>query len=120
MVNRKKLVVGTVAVAAVLTLGAGTAVIAQQGSLTGREDEAPGHDDTAAEQPITGPSLEKASQAALAHVGGGKVTGTETGDEEGFYEVEITRADGGQVDVHLNRNFDVLGTEDENATEDGS
>ena len=119
MVNRKKLVVGTVAVA-VLTLGVGTAVIAQQGSLTGREDEASGRDDAATEQPITGPSLEKASQAALAHVGGGKVTETETGDEEGFYEVEITRADGGQVDVHLNRNFDVLGTEDENATEDGS
>jgi uncharacterized membrane protein YkoI len=118
MVNRKKLVVGTVVVA-VLTLGAGTAVIAQQGSLTGREDEAPGHDDATAEQPITGPSLERASQAALAHVGGGKVTETETGDEEGFYEVEITRPDGGQVDVHLDRNFHVLGTEDEGATEDG-
>ena len=119
MVNRKKLVAGAAAVA-VLTLGAGTAVMAQQGLLTGQEDEAPGRDDDATEQPITGSSLEQASNAALTHVGGGKVTETEVGDEEGFYEVEVTRADGSQVDVHLNRDFDVLGTEGDGATEDDS
>jgi uncharacterized membrane protein YkoI len=114
-VNRKRLLAG-VAAAAVLTLGIGTAVAAQQG----QEDEAPGRDDDAAEQPITGSPLEKASEAALDHVGGGEVTGTEVGDEEGYYEVEVTRADGSQVDVHLDRGFDVLGTEGDGATEDGS
>ena len=113
--NRKRLLAG-VAAAAVLTLGIGTAVAAQQG----QEDEAPGRDDDAAEQQITGASLEKASEAALDHVGGGEVTGTEVGDEEGYYEVEVTRADGSQVDVHLDRGFDVLGTESDGATEDGS
>ena len=113
--NRKRLLAG-VAAAAVLTLGIGTAVAAQQG----QEDEAPGRDDDAAEQPITGSPLEKASEAALDHVGGGEVTGTEVGDEEGYYEVEVTRADGSQVDVHLDRGFDVLGTEGDGATEDGS
>ncbi len=118
MVNRKKLVAGA-AVAAVLILGAGTAVAAQQGTLSGQENEAPGRDDDATEKPITGSSLEQASQTALAHVGGGEVTGTEVGDEEGYYEVEVTRDDGSQVDVHLDRGFDVLGTEGD-ATEDGS
>ena len=112
--NRKKLVAGVAAVA-VLTLGGGTAVIAQQG-----EDEAPSRDDDATEQPITGSSLEQASEAALAHIGGGEVTDTEVGDEEGYYEVEVTRADGSQVDVHLDRDFDVLSTEGDGATEDDS
>lgn len=118
MSNRKKLLAGAAA-AAVLALGAGAAV-AQQGSLTGQENEAPGRDDDATEKPITGSSLEQASQAALKHVGGGEVTGTEVGDEEGYYEVEVTRADGSQVDVHLDRDFDVLSTEGDGATEDDS
>ena len=46
--NRKKLIAGS-ALAAVLTLGVGTAVVAQQG-----EDEGAGRDDDATEQPITG------------------------------------------------------------------
>jgi uncharacterized membrane protein YkoI len=117
--DRKKLF-ASAAAAAVLTLGIGTAVAAQQGSLSGQEDEAPGQDDDATEQPITGSALDRASETALAHVGGGEVTETEVGDEEGYYEVEVTRADGSQVDVHLNRGFDVLGTEGDGATEDDS
>ena len=47
------------------------------------------------------------------HTGGGKVTGTEAGDEEGAYEVEVTRADGSQVDVHLDSRFNVIGAKDD-------
>ena len=119
MTDRKKLLASTAAVA-VLALGAGTAVAAQQGSVTGQENEAPGRDDDATEKPITGSPLEQASHAALEHVGGGEVTETEVGDEEGYYEVEVTRADGSQVDVHLDRDFNILGTEGEGANEDGS
>jgi len=60
--------------------------------------------------PITGEALTKASQAALAFTGGGSVTGTEVGDEESYYEVEVTKADGTQVDVQLNDNFLVVGS----------
>jgi hypothetical protein len=67
-------------------------------------------DDDATERPITGTALDRAGAAALAHTPG-RVTGTEAGDEEGAYEVEVTRADGGQVDVHLDRDFNVIGTE---------
>jgi len=60
--------------------------------------------------PITGDALTKASQAALAFTGGGTVSGTEVGDEESLYEVEVTLGDGSQVDVQLDQNFVVVGS----------
>jgi uncharacterized membrane protein YkoI len=89
-----------IAVVAIAALAAGGAAIAV---ATG------GGDDDATEKAITGPALERASAVALKETGGGKVTATEAGDEEGAYEVEVTRADGSQVDVHLDKNFNVLG-----------
>jgi uncharacterized membrane protein YkoI len=75
-----------------------------------------GDDDETA---ITGTALDRASAAALAHTGGGRVTETEAGDEEGAYEVEVTLPDGSQVDVHLDSGFNVLGDEvDGNESED--
>jgi uncharacterized membrane protein YkoI len=62
-------------------------------------------------QPITGSALDKASAAALRETGGGKVTDSEAGDEQAYYEVEVTRADGSQVDVHLDRQFNVVNAE---------
>lgn len=69
-----------------------------------------GGDDDRRDTPITGAALERASAAALAHVGEGRVTGTEVGDEDGAYEVEVTREDGSQVDVHLDQAFTVVGS----------
>jgi hypothetical protein len=63
--------------------------------------------------PITGAALERASEAALEETGGGRVTGTEAGDEESAYEVEVTLDDGHQVDVQLDEDFAVVGTEDD-------
>jgi hypothetical protein len=84
--------IGTVTAvgAAAVAIGAGIA--------TAQPDDGEG-------TPITGEALTKASQTALAFTGGGTVTGTEVGDEESCYEVEVTKADGGQVDVQLNENF---------------
>jgi hypothetical protein len=62
------------------------------------------------ERPITGPALAAASSAALAHTGGGTVTGTEVDDEDSKYEVEVTLADGRQVDVQLDEQFRVVST----------
>jgi uncharacterized membrane protein YkoI len=86
----KPIIIAAVAIGA---LAAGGAAIAAGG------------DDS--ESPITGTALERARAAALADTPG-RVTETEVGDEEGFYEVEVTRADGSQVDVHLDRDFQVL------------
>jgi uncharacterized membrane protein YkoI len=69
-----------------------------------------GGDDDQTDKPIAGPALDRASAAALDHTGGGKVTETEAGDEEGAYEVEVTLEDGSQVDVHLDKSFHVIGS----------
>ena len=61
--------------------------------------------------PLTGAALDRASATALAYVGAGRVTETEVGDEEGYYEIEVTRDTGQQVDVHLDETFTVLGQE---------
>ena len=91
-INVKTLLLAA-AVAMLVLVGAGVAY------ATGGESS---------EQHATGPGIEKAKSVALDHTNGGRVTGTEIGDEEGYYEVEVTRDDGSQVDVHLDRNFDVL------------
>ena len=70
------------------------------------------------ERPIEGAALARASAAALAHTGGGCVTGTEVQDEEGFYEVEVTLTGGREVDVHLDRTFAVVGEEREDGGRD--
>ena len=69
-----------------------------------------GGDDDGRDRAIEGTALARAKAAALRATGGGRVTETEVGDEEGAYEVEVTRADGSQVDVHLDRDFRPLGT----------
>jgi hypothetical protein len=69
------------------------------------------------EVPITGAALERASAAALAHTGGGRVTDTEVGDEESMYEVEVMLDDGRTVDVQLDESFNVVGGEQERGDE---
>ncbi|SRR6266496_1954421 len=71
---------------------------------------ATGAPDDGGDHAITGAALDKAKAAALTETGGGRVTGTEIGDEEGDYEVEVTLPDGRQTDVHLDKTFAVLGT----------
>ena len=65
-------------------------------------------DDDGSQQPITGDALTKASAAALAYTGQGKVTETEVGDEDSYYEVEVTLDNGKQIDVQLDENFHVV------------
>ncbi len=83
------------AAAILLLVGAGVAY------ATGSGDDSSGQ--------AGGANLEKAKSVALDHVNG-RVTGSEVGDEEGYYEVEITRDDGSQVDVHLDKDFKVIDT----------
>ena len=80
---------------------------------------AAGGDDDAAERAITGGALDRAEAAALADTPG-KVTETEVGDEESYYEVEVTRDDGSQVDVQLDRDFRVVGSEADGEDDNGN
>jgi hypothetical protein len=70
------------------------------------------------ETPITGDALSKASAAALEETGEGRVTDTEVGDEESYYEVEVTLEDGSQVDVQLDDEFNVVGSSADDERED--
>ena len=63
-----------------------------------------------ADQAITGSALERAEAAALDHLGEGTVSATEVDDEESYYEVEVTLDDGSQVDVQLDKDFQVVDT----------
>jgi uncharacterized membrane protein YkoI len=92
---------GIFAAVAIAALAGGGAAIAG----------AAGGDDDGSDRPITGSALDRAREAALDHTGGGRVTATEVGDEESYYEVEVTRGDGSQTDVQLDRGFNVVGGE---------
>ena len=106
-----KIIIGGGALIAIAALGTGVAG-AGSSAITG--------DDDATERPITGESLARAEAAALASTGGGRVTDTEEGDEESLYEVEVTKADGAQVDVQLDQDFNVVGSKaDSDTGEDG-
>jgi uncharacterized membrane protein YkoI len=87
---------------------AGAAVVAA-GAISGGAAIAAGGDDDATDTAITGTALGSASAAALEHTGGGRVTGTEV--EESYYEVEVTLDDGRQVDVQLDKSFNVVSSE---------
>jgi uncharacterized membrane protein YkoI len=97
--KKRLFVIGGVALA-VLMIGGGTGAVVAMGG-----------DDDEAEQAITGTDLEKASAEALKYTGEGRVTGTEVGDEESYYEVEVTLDNGNQVDVQLDESFKVVGDE---------
>jgi len=105
METKKKIAIGA---ATVLAAGAGAAGIAVAG----------GGDDI--EVPIKGSALDQASEAALDETGEGTVTETETGDEESYFEVEVTLDNGDEVDVQLNRDFDVVSSETEDEAEEES
>jgi hypothetical protein len=60
------------------------------------------------ETAVTGDNATKAQAAAVASVGGG-TAGDVTTDMSGKgYEVTVTKADGSQVEVHLDSNFTVM------------
>jgi uncharacterized membrane protein YkoI len=103
---------GLIAAGVVAVLGVGGAAVAVGTDEFG--------DDDATQKSITGSALQKASDAALEYTGGGKVTETEVGDQESYYEVEVTTEEG-QQDVQLDRNFNVVSTKadsDEGEDED--
>ncbi len=91
-VRIRSLIAGLIVVGA--TVGGGGAAIALSDDV---------------DRPITGQALERATTVALAQTGGGRVTGTEVGDEDSYYEVEVTSSDGTQVDVQLDERFKVVG-----------
>ena len=100
--NAKKMILGA-AVALMLLVGAGVAYANGSGSDPSGQ--------------ATGANLDKAKSVALDQVNG-QVTGSEVGDEEGAYQIEVTKADGTQVDVNIDKNFNVINTQADNEGQD--
>ena len=102
-INLRTLVIAAAVVAMLVALG-GAGIAYANGSDS--------------EEQLTGPEAEKAKSAAIAAVGGGTVTEVERddGNGTGAFEVEVTREDGSQLEVHLDGDYNVVGQE---ADEDG-
>jgi uncharacterized membrane protein YkoI len=101
MDKKTKRIAGGALALAVVAGGAGLAI-------------ASGGDD---DQPLTGPSLDKATAAALEHTGGGTVVETDVGEDGAAYGVEIRLENGNVVELSLDANFHVTG---EASDDDGS
>jgi hypothetical protein len=93
--RRRKILIAVIAALAVIGIGAGTVM-----AVSGDDD-----------QPLQGDARARAMAEALEHVGGGQVIETEVGDDGAAYGVEIQRPDGSVVEVSLDQNFQVIGTE---------
>jgi len=110
MTKRRKILVGVALAAAVVVGGGGIALAT---GLAGGDEE------------LSGSDLDRAREAALAEVGDGRVTGAEVGDDGTAYELEVTRADGSEVDVDLDASFTVVRVDEDDdrdrddASEDG-
>lgn len=97
--RKKTLVITGVAAAAVILGGATVAGAAS--TLSSTDD-----------QPLGGTELQQASDAALAKTGGGTVTKAETDDDgAAAYEVDVRLPDGRNVEVSLDRSFQVAAVE---------
>ena len=97
-----------------LVIGA-MAVIAV-GAVAGIGIAAAGDDD----QPLQGSARARAEQAALAETGGGEVIETEVGDDGAVYGVEVRLPDGTVVEVNLDEDFQVIGSETDDDGSEGT
>lgn len=93
--DKKK--VAIVGITTLVLAGAGTGAV-----LAGSGDD---------DKPLRGDALDRASTTALEYVGGGSVVETEVGDDGAAYGVEIRKDDGNVVEVNLDEDFNVIGSE---------
>ena len=101
---------------AVVAAGAAVIVAAGVGVATAA---ATSDDGESGDVALTGEDLQRASDAALAETGGGRVTATEAEPDENGYEVEVTLDDGSQVDVQLDQDFRAVESSDDVGDSDG-
>ena len=92
---------------ALVAIGAGAGIVVANGSA----------EDSDTDAPLVGTDLDRATEAALAHTGGGTVIESEVGDDGAAYGIEIRLDDGSVVEVNLDSSFAVIGSD---ADEDGA
>jgi hypothetical protein len=104
MTRRNRLIAILVALVAI---GTGAGIVVANGAA----------EDSDTDAPLVGTDLDRATEAALAHTGGGTVVESEAGDDGAAYGIEIRLDDGSVVEVNLDSSFAVIGSE---ADEDGA
>ncbi len=93
---------------ALMAIGTGAGIVVANGAADTENDT---------DAPLVGTDLDRATEAALAHTGGGTVIESEVGDDGAAYGIEIRLDDGSVVEVNLDSSFAVIGSE---ADEDGA
>lgn len=97
MTRRNRLIAISLALVAI---GTGAGIVVANGAAESDTDT-----------PLTGTDLDRATEAALAHTGGGTVIESEIGDDGAAYGIEIRLDDGSVVEVNLDESFAVIGSE---------
>jgi hypothetical protein len=110
LLRRTRMVLAVAAVAAVAALAFG-AVAAYAGTSMAAARSGDGGS-RAGETALTGETAEKVKAAALARVPGGTVRRAETDADGAAYEAHVTRADGSEVVVKLDKQFNVTSVQE--------
>ena len=112
----KKGLIGLAALAA-FALGGSAVANAVSNNSSGNAGQSSGSGQRANETALTGDTATKVKEAALAKTGGGTVEAVETdGDGNAAYEAHVVKSDGTRVTVYVDKNFDVVGTEEGRGT----
>lgn len=108
----KKGLMGLAALAA-FALGGSAVANAVSNNSGGNAGQSPGSGQRTDETALTGDTAAKVKEAALANTGGGTVEAVETdGDGNAAYEAHVLKPDGTRVTVYVDKNFDVVGTQE--------
>lgn len=104
-----------VALAAAVVVSLGGFGVAAAANPTAPPPQAADHDGPNetrdSDAPLTGSDLERATASALQHTGGGTVVDSEVGDDGAAYGIEVRQPDGAVVEVNLDADFTVIGSE---------
>ena len=103
---KRKILVAVIA--AIALVGVGTGIV-----LAGATDD---------DEPLRGSTYDRATEAALDHVGGGTVleTENEAGDDGAAYSVEIREDGGNVVEVNLDKDLKVIGSQNDDDDSEGN
>ena len=116
MLNAVRKTVATTGVVAAAAAGGSAIAGAAGGSGSSTADRS----QRAAETPLTGETAEKVKAAALAKVDGGTIVRVETDADHGSaYEAHVRKPDGTEVEVLVNKSFEVTAVNEMRGRGDG-
>jgi uncharacterized membrane protein YkoI len=108
---KRALVIGA---AAALVAGGGSAIAGAANGAGDDDDDGAAEISEASEEITDRAVIERASAVALKETGGGRVSEVEVADDGvAGYEVEVTREDGTEAEINVDRDFGIVSVEDD-------